>query len=123
MARRDRGSPDNGQVHGAAPVGPRECSGYDEDFKDFSERRKCDSDVAAWIRKKEGDIPARWLLVRMTAPTTTCRLKTRKNKGWSCRASAVVVGPKFLDKDTGSLSGVCACLWRCTAARPSTRLH
>ena len=103
--------PTTGKCMARRQWGLEGMAGYDEDFKDFSERRKCDSDVASWIRKKEGEGYQRsahgaddgadhYVPPQEEEEQREVVPRVRKSK----------YGPKFLDKDTGSLSGVCALL-------------
>jgi predicted DNA-binding WGR domain protein len=103
--------PSTGKCMARRQWGLEGTAGYDEDFKDFSERRKCDLDVASWIRKKEGEGYQRsahgaddgadhYVPPQEEEEQREVVPRVRKSK----------YGPKFLDKDTGSLSGVCALL-------------
>ena len=91
-------------------MGPEGTAGYDEDFKDFSERRKCDSDVASWIRRKEGEGYQRSAHGADDGADHVPPQEEEEQREVVPRVRKSKYGPKFLDKDTGSLSGVCALL-------------
>lgn len=89
-------------------------AGYDEDFTDFPARAACDRDLTKWVRSKEREGYVRSAAGdddsadHVEAPDDDEVEEARPAP--APRALKAKYAPRFLDKDTGSLSGVCALL-------------